>query len=111
MPLYDDLNTPAYISVLHKLFDKAKSGSQQDKEKFVAACNFVGLLEDSKEDWLSFKKSKIKISVDEINLMINKRNEARSSKNYDLADKIRKDLLDKGVLIEDKDDKTIWKIK
>ena len=111
MPLYDDLNTPRYISVLHKLFDKAKSGSQQDKEKFVAGCNFIGLLQDSKEDWLSFKKSKIKISVDEINLMIDKRNQARGSKNYDLADKIRKDLLDKGVLIEDKDDKTIWKIK
>ena len=43
--------------------------------------------------------------------MIDKRNQARGSKNYDLADKIRKDLLDKGVLIEDKDDKTIWKIK
>ena len=56
MPLYDDLNTPGYISVLHKLFDKAKSGSQEDKEKFVAGCNFVGLLEESKEDWLSFKK-------------------------------------------------------
>ena len=27
------------------------------------------------------------------------------------ADNIRKELLDKGVLIEDKDGKTIWKIK
>ena len=44
-------------------------------------------------------------------LLINKRNEARNSKNYDLADKIRNELLDKGVLIEDKDGKTIWKIK
>ena len=40
-----------------------------------------------------------------------KRNEARNTKNYDLADKIRNELLDKGVLIEDKDGKTIWKIK
>ena len=111
MPLYDDLNTPGYISVLHKLFDKAKSGSQEDKEKFIAGCNFVGLLQESKEEWLSFKKSKIKISEKEINILIDKRNEARSTKNYDLADKIRKELLDKGVLIEDKDGKTIWKIK
>ena len=111
MPLYDDLNTPGYISVLHKLFDKAKSGSQEDKEKFIAGCNFVGLLQESKEEWLSFKKSKIKISEEEINILIDKRNEARSTKNYDLADKIRKELLDKGVLIEDKDGKTIWKIK
>ena len=111
MPLYDDLNTPRYISVLHKLFDKAKSGNLQDKEKFIAGCNFVGLLEDSKEEWLSFKKSKIDISEKEIISMIDKRNEARNNKNYDLADKIRKELLDKGVLIEDKDGKTIWNIK
>ena len=111
MPLYDDLNTPGYISVLHKLFDKAKSGRLKDKEKFIAGCNFVGLLEESQEDWLSFKKSKINVSENEIKLLIDKRNLARNSKNYDLADKIRKELLDKGVLIEDKDGKTIWKIK
>ena len=77
MPLYDDLNTPGYISVLHKLFDKAKSGSQEDKEKFVAGCNFVGLLEENKEDWLSFKKSNMKVSEEEINILIDKRNDAR----------------------------------
>ena len=51
------------------------------------------------------------ISEAEINILIDKRNEARANKNYGLADKIRKELLDKGVLIEDKDGKTIWKIK
>ena len=111
LPLYDDLNTPGYISVLHKLFDKAKSGSQKDKENFIAGCNFVGLLQDSKEDWLSFKKRKIEITEKEIISMIDQRNDARNSKNYTLADKIRSELLDKGVLIEDKDGKTTWKIK
>ena len=43
--------------------------------------------------------------------MIDQRNDARNSKNYTLADKIRSELLDKGVLIEDKDGKTTWKIK
>ena len=111
MPLYDDLNTPGYISVLHKLFDKAKSGNDKDKEKFNAACNFIGLLEQSKEEWLSFKKNKIEISEKEIISMIDQRNDARDNKNYNLADKIRKELSDKGVLIEDKDGKTTWKIK
>ena len=99
MPLYDDLNTPGYISVLHKLFDKAKSGSQEDKEKFIAGCNFVGLLQESKEEWLSFKKSKIKISEKEINILIDKRNEARSTKNYDLADKKQKNVYTKNCPI------------
>ena len=39
------------------------------------------------------------------------RNKARKDKNYQEADKIRDELLDKGVLIEDKDGKTIWKFK
>ena len=47
----------------------------------------------------------------EINSKIVERNKARDEKNYELADKIRKDLLDKGILIEDKDGKTSWKLK
>jgi cysteinyl-tRNA synthetase len=43
--------------------------------------------------------------------MIELRNKARADKNYKEADIIRDKLLDKGVLIEDKDGKTIWKIK
>ena len=39
------------------------------------------------------------------------RNKARSDKDFKLADKIRNELLDKGILIEDKDGKTTWKIK
>ena len=42
---------------------------------------------------------------------IEKRNKARENKEYKEADKIRNELLDKGVLIEDKDGKTIWKFK
>ena len=34
-----------------------------------------------------------------------------NDKDYKEADKIRNELLNKGVLIEDKDGKTIWKLK
>ena len=110
-PLLDDLNTPGYIANLHKLYEKASKGSDKDKRLFISACNFVGLLNETKEDWLKFKKSKVLISENEILIKINKRNQARLNKNYDEADKIRDELLDKGVLIEDKDGKTIWKFK
>ena len=43
--------------------------------------------------------------------MIEKRNIARANKDYEEADKIRDELLDKGVLIEDKDGKTHWNFK
>ena len=110
-PLYDDLNTPGYIANLHKLFDKANKGNEKDKILFISACHFVGLLNVSKEDWVKFKKNKISISENEIMSKIDQRNTARNNKNYDEADKIRDELLDKGVLIEDKDGKTIWKFK
>ena len=110
-PLYDDLNTPGYIANLHKLFEKAQKGELKDKEIFTAACNFIGLLTETKSKWMDFKKNKINISEKEIEDKILERNSARHNKNYELADKIRKELLDKGVLIEDKDGKTVWKFK
>ena len=110
-PLYDDLNTPGYIAVLHKLYEKAKEGNTSDKEKFTTACNFIGLLKETKDQWNSFKKEKLILTDDEILKIIEKRNKARKEKNYKLADEIRNELLDKGILIEDKDGKTIWKIK
>ena len=111
LPLYDDLNTPGYIGNLHKLFDKANSGNSKDKEIFVSACNFVGLLNETREQWLEFKKTRSSMSENEILSKIELRNNARGSKDYELADKIRKELFDKGVLIEDKNGKTIWKYK
>ena len=110
-PLYDDINTPGYIANLHKLYDKANKGNDQDKQLFNSACNFIGLLQETKEEWLNYKKEKVNISEAEIENKINLRNKARADKNYKEADNIRNYLLDKGVLIEDKDGKTIWKFK
>ena len=110
-PLYDDLNTPGYIANLHKLHDKAQKGTDKDKSVFVSACQFVGLLNENKESWLKFKTKRALISEKEILQKIHERNKARVNKNYEEADKIRNDLLDKGVLIEDKDGKTTWKFK
>ena len=110
-PLYDDLNTPNYIANIHKLYEKALQGSVQDKEVFTTACNFIGLLSDTKDQWLKFKKEKSEISEEEILSKIKERDKARKDKDYKLSDKIRDELLKKGVLIEDKDGKTTWKFK
>ena len=110
-PLYDDINTPGYIANLHQLYDKANKGSDEDKKVFNSACNFIGLLQETKEEWLNHKKVKVDITEDEIKNKINLRNKARVDKDYKEADNIRDYLLDKGVLIEDKDGKTIWKFR
>ncbi|MDC0865913.1 cysteine--tRNA ligase [Candidatus Pelagibacter sp.] len=110
-PLYDDINTPGYIANLHQLYDKANKGSDEDKQIFNSACNFIGLLQETKEQWLSHKIVNVDITEDEIKNKIDLRNKARADKDYTEADNIRDYLLDKGVLIEDKDGKTIWKFK
>ena len=108
-PLYEDLNTPGYIAQLHALYEKASRG--ENKDLFISACQFIGLLNESNEQWQDFKKSRVSLSKSEIERLIDLRNKARENKDYGEADKIRNDLLDKGVLIEDKDDKTQWKFK
>ena len=111
LPLYDDLNTPGYIANLHQLYDKALKGNDNDKKIFVSACNFVGLLNETKENWQEFKKKNSSISEEDIFKKIELRNKAREAKDYKKADVIRDELLDKGVLIEDKNGKTVWKFK
>ena len=108
-PLYEDLNTPGYIAKLHQLYEKASKG--KDKELFISACKFIGLLNENYDKWQNYKKSKMLINEIEIEEKIDLRNKARENKNYNEADRIRDELLDKGVLIEDKDGKTIWKFK
>ncbi len=108
-PLFDDLNTPGFIANLHQLYEKASKG--HDQELFVSACQFVGLLNEDYENWQQYKKDKASINETDILNKIELRNKARENKDYEEADKIRNELLDKGVLIEDKDGKTIWKFK
>ena len=108
-PLYEDLNTPGYIANLHQLYEKASKG--QDQELFISACKFIGLLSENNEKWQKYKKDKASISEIEIKNKIELRNKARENKDYKEADQIRNELLDKGVLIEDKDGKTLWKFK
>ena len=110
-PLLDDLNTPGYIAKLHELYAKAANGNNLDKQLFIQACNLIGLLLEDNNKWNSYKKANVQISENEILDKINQRNIARKNKNFELADKIRNELFENGILIEDKDDTTTWKYK
>ena len=83
----------------------------KNKELFISACKFIGLFNEDQNQWEKYKKNKALISEEEINNKIQLRNKARANKDYTEADKIRDELLDKGILIEDKDGKTLWKFK
>ena len=57
------------------------------------------------------KKDQSKIDENYILTKINERINARKAGDFKLADQIRDDLLNKGIIIEDKQNKTEWKYK
>ena len=109
--LLDDLNTPGYIAKIHELYNAATKGDEKKKIEFNQACRFLGLFSETKKDWESFKKSKIKVSESYILKKIEERTVAKNNGNFSVADKIRDELLSEGILIEDQKGKTIWKFK
>ena len=109
--LLDDLNTPLYISKLHDLFKKCQSGDINKKKEFNKACRLIGLFEENLEKRNEYKITKVKITKTEILDLINKRQNAKNTGNYKLADEIRGELDKEGIVIEDKKDKTEWKYK
>jgi len=110
-PLYDDLNTPGYIANLHKLFEKTVKGNENDIKIFISACNLIGLLLESKEDWLFTRFKSMTLEGKVIDERIKLMDKARENKDYRVSDKIRKELFDNGIEIVNKDGKTTWKLK
>ena len=109
--LLDDMNTPKAISVLHQKFKDCQSGDKGLVSNFLYSANMLGLLNDKPSEWLSWKKENLNINTAQVELLIAQRNEARSNKNFDDADRIRDELDKMGVILEDQGGETTWKVK
>ncbi|MDC0937710.1 cysteine--tRNA ligase [Pelagibacteraceae bacterium] len=109
--ILDDLNTPGFIAKIHELYNIAMKGDAKSKKIFNSACKLLGLFDLNKNQWDNFKKSNTNISETLILQKINERLAAKKKGDFKLADKIRNELLDKGITIEDQKEKTIWKFK
>ena len=109
--LLDDMNTPKAISVLHQKFKDCQSGDKELVSNFLYSANMLGLLNEKPSEWLSWKKENLNINTAQVELLIAQRNEARSNKNFDDADRIRDELDKMGVILEDQGGETTWKVK
>ncbi len=109
--LLDDLNTPGFIAKIHELYNSANKGNIKNKNLFNSACRLLGLFNIDKNSWNNIKKTNTDISESFILKKLEDRNIAKKEGNYSLADKIREELSNKGVLIEDLKGKTNWKYK
>ena len=79
------------------------------RSSFIKSANFMGLLFSKPSNWLL--KENNSVDTKKIDELIKERNQARQSKDFSVADKIRNKLLDMGVVLEDKNDITTWKKK
>ncbi|WP_018987638.1 cysteine--tRNA ligase [Methylophilus methylotrophus] len=103
----DDFNTPEAIAVLFELandLNKDKSAATATLLKQLAA--IIGLLQRDPE---SFMQGETGNSDLDIESLINARIAAKTAKNYAEADRIRKELAEAGIILEDTPQGTTWR--
>jgi cysteinyl-tRNA synthetase len=94
--LYDDLNTPLALS---------RMGQISDPQVLKASANLLGLLVQSEETW--FRGGGDDAAT--IELQIDARNAAKKARDFATADRIRDELKDEGILLEDGPQGTTWR--
>jgi cysteinyl-tRNA synthetase len=110
--LEDDLNTPLALHFLNQLIQQfEKNPEPQHWENIVASGRLLGLFYQSSEDRFrrASDSSQEVPSAEEIEDLIEKRNQARSAKDFSLADDIRQKLLKQGIVLEDSPSGTSWR--
>ncbi len=93
----DDFGTPEAIAELHQLANAAFQGDAKAPAQLKALAGVLGLLQPAgvAEEW--------------INERIAARQAARKNKDFAEADRIRKELADRGIVLEDKGSATSWR--
>lgn len=109
--LADDLNTPLALTILHEIvgnLNKAESAEEKAalKAELLSSAELLGLLYQEPEVWF---KGDVSSEDQEIEELINKRIEAKKNKDWATADKIRNDLKEMGIVLEDTPTGTTWK--
>jgi cysteinyl-tRNA synthetase len=120
----DDFNTALalgnifeLIREVNRFLDSRPSGGIKllirSKELLSGAGGVLNLFNRKPREWyLSLMRTKnIVLSEDEILERIKERKTARQKKAWQLADRIRKELEENEIILEDKKDRTDWKVR
>lgn len=103
----DDFNTALAISVLFELVTEInKSHNQEAANLLVNLARLIGLLTSDPQEFL---QAGVDLCANDIEELIAKRKQARLDKDFALSDKIRDDLLDQGIVLEDSSSGTTWR--
>ena len=104
--LADDLNTPLALTYLHEItnaLNKAETENEQArlKGRLLAAAGLLGLLWQNPESWFKSGIANGGLDAASIEAKIAERVAAKKNKDYALADKIRNELKEQGIILED----------
>jgi cysteinyl-tRNA synthetase len=111
----DDFNTPEALAVIFDLANQVNRLRDEDINTALAKAavlkhlaNVLGLLEADPEEYLQSAAGE-DAGGEDIDGLIEARNAARTNKDWAEADRIRDVLDEMGIVLEDKDGKTIWR--
>ena len=102
--LEDDINTANAISVIYDVL-KAETNDLTKYELIKDFDKVLGL------ELTTETNNTSEVDTEFINSKIEERNEAKKNKNYELADKIRNELLENGIILKDTREGTTFEIK
>ena len=115
----DDFNTAEAIAVLfevNKELNRAVKEQQAEQAAIYYATlrhltNTLGLVQHNVEEFLKsdIGQEALALSEEQIEDLIQQRQDAKKAKEFAKADKIRQSLLDQGVVLEDTRQGTIWR--
>jgi cysteinyl-tRNA synthetase len=104
----DDFNTPEAMAVLFDLANEAnRSKSAEIAGQLKALANVMGLLLDQPSGFLQ-GLAPDSLTVD-VEALIKQRMEAKKARDFAEADRIRNELLQLGIILEDNSSGTTWR--
>ncbi|MDD5329511.1 MAG: cysteine--tRNA ligase [Sulfuricella sp.] len=106
----DDFNTPEAVAVLFDLAGEAnKTGAPERAGLLRALGGALGLLQRDAGSFLQGSATDSAVDEERIERMIAERVAAKKAKNFAEADRIRKELHDAGIVLEDTPQGTTWR--
>jgi cysteinyl-tRNA synthetase len=114
--LSDDLNTPLAISAIHEIAKDLQKAQDMEIARLsgalVTSGAMLGVLQQRPEDWFKWQpEGAAGLSDAEIEAQIEERTAARKAKDFAASDRIRHELAEAGVVLEDGPDGTTWRRK
>jgi len=116
----DDFNTPVALSVLFDLARELNKVKENNREKAVQLAatlrylgGLLGILQDDPDTFLKggaiAGSSTLSLSNEQIEQQIQARLEAKKNKDWSTADRIRDELKEQGIILEDVPGGTNWR--